>query len=97
MAIVLTLKPKQDVYIGEDQVVLKDIESLTRATLSYHGQDHHIGPEEWVTLTKGCQVRLGRPRDHWTAESRKEVRVQFEAPDMLVLRGSTYRNRKEAQ
>jgi hypothetical protein len=98
MAIVLTLKPKQDVFVGDTQMVLKDIESPTKAVIAYEGKEFTVGPDDWVTMMDGCEVRLGRPREHWTAESRKEVRLQFEAPGQLVLRGSSYRNkRKEAQ
>lgn len=95
MPIVLTLKPRQDVYVGDEQVVLQTITSPDRAVLSFGGKEHNIGPEEWVDLMKGCQVRLGKPREHWTQETRREVRVQFEAPGQLVLRGSSYRNKRK--
>lgn len=98
MAISLTLRLYDDVYVGRNQVILKDIQSPTQAVLTFDGTEIVVGPETWVDMMQGCQVRLGKPRDHWTADTRKEVRIQFEAPEYLVLRGSSYRNkRKEAQ
>ena len=81
--------------MGVTQVILKGIDSPACATVTFEGRDYIVGPDKWVRLMDGCEVRLGRPREHWTAESRQEIRLQLEAPEYLVLRGSSYRNSRK--
>lgn len=95
MAIALTLRQHQDVYVGDSQVILKHIESQNFAVLQFQGDSYEVSPLEWVSLRSGCQVRIGAPRENWPGRYRHEIRIQFEAPDFLVLRGSSYRNKRE--
>lgn len=88
MALVLTLKDAEDIYIGAHHVTLKVGQApAAKATLTDEaGEAFPVGTEKWVTLFPGCDVRLTL-----TQPSHREVRMQFEAPDFTVLRGTSYR------
>lgn len=96
MALTLTLRPKQDVYVGDDRLVLQKIENMNKAVLHGPHGPTVITPFEWVTMSglPGVEVMLAAGRDTNREHCLQEIRVQFNAPGLVVLRGNKYRNGK---
>jgi hypothetical protein len=97
MALTLTLRPKQDVYIGDEQITLVSIDSNYKAVLTTPcGGRTEINPFEWTPVegVPGAEAMLAASRETNRERNLEEVRVQLTAPGRLILRGEAYRKGK---
>jgi hypothetical protein len=99
MSLTLTLKPKQDVFVGDDQIVLHEIQSMNKAVIRTPYGAVTINPYQWEPLPgmDGAEVMMGNPRDTPHERSLQEARIQFNAPGKVIVRGTMYRRGKETQ
>jgi hypothetical protein len=99
MSLTLTLRPRQDVYVDDEQVVLHEIQSMSKAIIrTCHGAVT-INPYEWTELPGmgGAEVMMGQPRDTAHERNLQEARIQFNAPGRVIVRGNMYRKGRETQ
>jgi hypothetical protein len=101
MALTLTLRPKQDVFVADEQVVLAQIVTEDLAVLETQpGVTTEVTPDHWSTvagLHEPVQVMLAASRDTDRERNLLEVRIQFSAPGKLILRGDAYRDPARAK
>lgn len=97
MSLTLTLRPKEDVFVGDEQLVLESIQSMSKAVIRTPTGPITINPYEWTDLPGmgEVQVMMGHPRDTVHERKLQEARIQFNAPGKNIVRGSMYRKGKE--
>jgi hypothetical protein len=88
MPLTLTLREGDDVYVGTRQVFMRQVVNTKETTIQADTGWFTIDAEKWMELFPGCKVR-GAPLRNKPHTSR----LQFDAPEFKILRGTSYRNK----
>lgn len=91
MALVLSLSEGQDFYAGDDQVVMGRPISSGGFFVLFNGVNHAVTMHNWVTIKPGVELRASKKEGRQPGH-----RIQINAPTMMVLKGTLYRNSKKA-
>lgn len=94
MALVLSVKLKEDFYVGDEQYVLWLMEFPNKATVRQRstGKTFKISDDMSTEIAPDVFVSSG---DQWEPDT-DTARLAFEAPKtILILRGDKYRNPPE--
>jgi hypothetical protein len=92
MALVLSLKPKEDFYVGDQRFIVTKLYNRTSFTLVHEGgKQYEITEYEATEVLPDVWVSSGDVYDLGT------VRVVIEAPrEILILRGEKVREKPRA-
>lgn len=93
MALVLTLNTGNDIYIGPDQLVVKEVVDDYEAVVIYKNVPITVKDGKWTKLDELRAVRVSEHRP--TTKSPNTIRLEVDAPNDLVLRGSLYRRQRQ--
>lgn len=93
MSLVISLKDGEDVFFGEDRLIVDGVFSANSYTLKNPktGKAHHITDKEAVEVLPNVTISAGDGQQQFGV-----VRLTIDAPrDVIVLRGSRKRQQEE--
>lgn len=90
MPLTLSMKTEEDFFVGDTRVILSHKTDHTTGIFYTPSGSVEVGQQQWVTILPGVTLRTSPARYMGS-----NLRVEIEAPNYRVLRGSIYRKMKE--
>lgn len=93
MALAMTLRAGQDIYVGDSRVVVSAIKDAFNFRIKLENGTHlWLNEQEWSTVYPGVRMQAGIPR---SSRSHSLVVLLVDAPGLPIVRGSLINKAKE--